>query len=202
MLRTTLLNPWHTAVNAVREKINLLSWQDLYLAIAGGIALAVVARFLGKALHSILPIPMSGSLAAALPRAIIFLIILLRTKRFGMLTIASITEVSAGLSVGLAGWWPMSMLVPLLSGIAGDLIWLNLKKIPSRRIALILTGGSICGVRMFIALFFWTILLRPIPKSPEYLTAIIAGIVMANIILGMLAGLSVDGFISRKKTNK
>lgn len=200
MLHVTSLNLRKAAIDTVKSKVDLLIWQDFAFAIAGGIALVVFGRFLGRMFHLMWPVPMSGSLAAALPRAIVLLIILLRTKRFGMLTVAGIIEVSASLSVGFVGWWPMSLLVPLLSGVAGDLIWRNLKKLPSRKAGLILTGGSICGVRMLIALFFWTVLPRPISSTaPEYLTAILGSIIIANIILGMLAGLLVDKSIVAEK---
>ena len=198
MIRTTLLNPWNTAISTIRSKINLLTWQELAFAVVGGVAIAVVGKFLGRTLHLIWPVPMSGSLAAALPRTIISLMILLRTKRFGMLTIAGVTEVSTGLSIGFIGWLPMSLLVPLLTGVAGDLIWRQLKKLPSRKIALVLAGGGICGARMLIALFFWTILSRPIFTAPEYLAIILGGIVIANIILGMLAGLVVGKSVATK----
>jgi hypothetical protein len=202
MLRTNLLSSWHLAVTAVRSKVKLLTRQELAFAVVGGIALAGISQLLGRTFHLLWPVPMSGSIVVALPRAIVLLIILLRTDRFGALTIAGIAEVSTKLSVGFIGSWPMSLMVPLLAGVAGDFIWWNLRRLPSRRLSLILTGGSLCGARMLIALSFWTFLPRPITTTLEYLIPVLGGIVVINIVLGMVAGLLVSRTITMVKNNK
>ena len=202
MLRTTLLNSQRLTLATVREKINFLTWRELAFAVAGGIALAGVGQLLGRTFHLAWPIPMSGSIITALPRAFILLVILLRIDRFGALTVAGIAEVSTKLAAGFIGWWPMSLVVPLLAAVAGDLIWWYLRQLPSRKLSLILTGGSLCGARILLALFFWTLLMRPISGGGEHLALTVGSIVVINIVLGMVAGLLVSKSITTVKSSK
>jgi len=129
-------------------------------------------------------------------------VILLRIDRFGALTIAGIAEVSTKLAAGFIGWWPMSLVVPLLAGVAGDLIWWYLRQLPSRRLSLILTGGSLCGARILLALSFWTLLMRPISGGGEHLVLTVGSIVVINIVLGMVAGLLVSKSITTVKSGR
>jgi hypothetical protein len=191
MLRTTILSRRQLTLTAVRSRLNLMTWRELLFVIVGGIAVAGVGQLLGRTFHLAWPVPMSGSIVTALPRAFILLVILLRVNRFGALTIAAIAEVSTRLSVGLVGWWPMSMLVPVLAGLAGDLLWQYLRQVPSRKLGLVLTGGALCGARVLIALLFWTLLTRPISQAGPHLTLTLGGIVVVNVVLGMVAGLLV-----------
>jgi len=203
MLRTTFLNPRQPTIASIKEKVNFLTWRELAFAVAGGIALAGVGQLLGRTFHLVWPVPMSGSIAAALPRAVILLVILLRIDRFGALTFAAIAEVSTKLAAGFIGWWPMSLVVPLLAGVAGDLIWWYLRQLPSRRLSLVLTGGSLCGVRVLIALLFWTVLMRSISGGGEHLASTLGCIVVINIVLGMVAGLLVSkSTIAVKSSNE
>lgn len=202
MLRTTLLNPQKPALTGIKGKISFLSWRELAFAVAGGIALVGVGPLLGRIVHLAWPVPMSGSIITALPRAIILLAILIRVDRFGALTIAAVTEVTTKLMVGIGGFWPMSLVVPLLAGVAGDFIWLYLRQLPSRRLCLILTGGGLCGARVLLALSFWTLLMRPISGSSEHLALTTASIFVINIILGMVAGLLVGKSITIVKSDK
>ena len=199
MLRTTLLNPGQLTPAGIRRKIDLLTWRQLAFAVVGGIALAGVGQLLGRTFHLAWPVPMSGSIAAALPRAFILLVILLRVKRFGALTVAGIAEVSTKLAAGFSGWLPMSLLVPLLAGAVGDLIWWYLQQVPSRKLSLILTGGSLCCARILLALFFWTFLMQPISGAGEHLALTLGCIVVINIVLGMVAGLLVGKSIKPRR---
>ena len=191
MLRTAFLSPRPLTLAALKSKSNLLTWRELAFVIIGGIALAGVGHLLGRTFHLAWPAPMSGSIAAALPRTVILLVILLRIDRFGALTIAGVAEVSTKLAAGFIGYWPMSIVVPLLAGIAGDLIWQYFRQQPSRRLSLILTGGGLCGARILLALSFWTLLMRPISGESNHLTLTLGCIVVINIALGMVAGLLV-----------
>jgi len=202
MLRTNLLNSQRLTLTGIREKINFLTWRELAFAVAGGIALVGVGPLLGRIVHLAWPIPMSGSIITALPRAIILLVILLRIDRFGALTVAGIAEVSTKLAVGIGGWWPMSMVVPLLAGVAGDLLWQYLRHLSPRWLSLILTGGSLCGARILLALSFWTLLMRPFSGGGEHLVLTVGSIVVINIVLGMVAGLLVSKSITTAKSNK
>jgi len=202
MLRTTLLNPRRLTLTDRRAKTGLLTWRELVFAVVGGIALAGVGQLLGRTFHLVWPVPMSGSIVTALPRAFILLVILLRINRFGALTVAGIAEVSTKLAAGFIGWWPMSLVVPLLAGVAGDIIWWYLRQLPSRKLGLILTGGGLCGARVLLALSFWTFLMRPISGGGEHLTLTVGGIVVINVVLGMVAGLLVSKSITTVKSGR
>lgn len=202
MLRTTLLNPWRLTLTDRRAKIGLLTWRELVFAVVGGIALAGVGQFLGRTFHLAWPVPLSGSIAAALPRAFIMLVILLRINRFGILTVAGIAEVSTKLAAGFIGFWPMSLVVPLLTAVAGDIIWWYLRQLPSRRLSLILTGGGLCGARVLLALSFWSFLRLPVSEVAENLILILGGIVVINVVLGMVAGLLVDRSVLTARTSE
>ena len=191
MLRTIFLSPRQLISAGVPGKINLLTRRELVFAVAGGIALAGVGQLLGRTFHLLWPVPMSGSIAAALPRTFILLVILLRINKFGALTVAAIAEVSTRLAMGFVGFWPMSIVVPLLAGASGDVIWWYLRYIPSPGLRLILTGGSVCGARVLIALFFWGLLMRPISGADEHLALTLGCIIVINVVLGMTAGLLV-----------
>lgn len=199
MLRTSLLNPRQLTLSGIREKISLLTLRELAFAIAGGIALAGVSQFLGRTFHPVWPVPMSGSIITALPRTFILLVILLRIDRFGALTVASIAEVSTKLAAGFIGYWPMSILVPVLAGVLGDIIWQYFRQQSSQRLSVVLTGGSLCGVRILLALSFWVILMRPMSQAGGHLALTVGGIAIINIASGMAAGLLASKFVRRRK---
>lgn len=199
MLRTSLLNPRQLTLSGVREKIGLFTWRELAFAIAGGIALAGISQFLGRTFHIAWPAPMSGSIITALPRTFILLVILLRIDRFGALTVASIAEVSTKLAAGFIGYWPMSILVPVLAGVLGDIIWQYFRQQSSQRLSVVLTGGSLCGVRILLALSFWVILMRPMSQAGGHLALTVGGIAIINIASGMAAGLLASKFVRRRK---
>ncbi|GAH46686.1 unnamed protein product, partial [marine sediment metagenome] len=111
-------------------------------------------------------------------------------------------EVGTKMAAGFIGWWPMSLVVPVLAGVAGDLIWHYLRQLPSRRLSLILTGGSLCGARVLLALSFWTLLRLPVSGAGEHLTLTLGGIAVINVVLGMLAGLLVSKSITTVKSSK
>jgi len=202
MLRTTSLNPKQLTMAGIREKSNFLSWRELVFAIIGGIALAGIGQLLGRTFHLAWPVPISGSLITALPRTFILLVILLRIDRLGALTTAGIAEVSTKLAAGFIGYWPMSIVVPILAGIAGDLIWYYFRQHPSRKLGLVLTGGSLCGARIFLALSFWTLLMRPVSQAGGHLALTVGGIAVINVVLGMTAGLLVGKSVKTGKDSK
>lgn len=202
MLRATFLNPKQLTMAGIKEKINFLTWRELAVAIIGGIALAGVGQFLGRMFHLAWPVPMSGSIITALPRTFILLVVLLRIDRFGALTTAGIAEVSTKLAAGFIGYWPMAIVVPILAGIAGDLIWQYFRQQRTRRLSLILTGGSLCGARILLALSCWTLLMRPISQAGEHLAVTMGGIAVINVVLGMAAGLLVGKSVKPGKGSK
>jgi len=69
-----------------------------------GVASAAIGKVLGRAVHLAVPIPMSGSLVAALPRAVILLVVAARVRRCGALTVAApLRPRRVGVSRGAAG---------------------------------------------------------------------------------------------------
>ena len=201
MLRTTFLNSRQQKLASAKERLCFMTWRQLVFVVGAGMALAGLGHLLGRAVHLVWPIPMSGSLAAALPRTVILLAILLRINRFGALTIVGITEVSAKIAFGIGGYWPMALIVPLLSNITGDMIWFGLRQLPSRKMGLILSGGAISGIRALFALTLWTVLPLSAMKSGGQLTMMMGCIFVINIVLGISAGWLVGKSIKSKKGN-
>ena len=202
MLRTTFLNPQQFRAAAIKERVGFLTWRELAFAVIGGIALAGVGQFLARTFHLAWPVPMSGSIITALPRAFILLVILLRVDRFGALTVAGIAEVSARLAIGAVGFWPMSLLVPVLAGFAGDLLWQYLRNLSSRRLSLTLTGGCLCGARILLALSCWILMMRPIAETGRHLALTVGGIVVINVVSGMAAGLLAGMSVRSRKLSE
>jgi len=199
MLRTTFLNSRQLTVPRIEARTGFLTWRELILAVAGGVALAVIGQLLGQIVHLAWPIPMSGSIIAALPRTIVLLVILLRIDRFGALTVAGIAEVGTKLAIGFGSFWPMALVVQLAAGVAGDLLWTYLRRLPAWKVSVMLTGGALSGARVLTALVFWALLQRLIPGTPGHLPAMLVCIVVINIMLGMAAGLLVGKTISPAK---
>ena len=192
MLQTTSLKSQPMQLASIRAKARFLTWQELVLAIAGGITLAGLGQILGRMGHLAWPVPMSGSIFMALPRTVILLTILLRVDRFGVLTIVGISEVATKFAMVGGGMWPMALIVPLLANIAGDMIWTGMRQLRSQTMSLILTGGALCGARMLIALSCWSILQLSFSETfNSRLGLVLMVIVVINIVLGMIAGVLV-----------
>lgn len=174
----------------------LMTWRELMLAVAAGVASAAIGQLMGRTVHTIWPIPASGSIAVALPRAVILLIVLLRVRHFGALTAAGVAELSAKLAICSGALMPWSVVVPLLANFAGDVLWAGLRQIPGRRMRLMLTGCGLCTARAMIALLFWGLAGMPLAKPlPEHLLAMLSCIVVVNAVLGAIAGLLVSGLM-------
>ncbi len=188
MIRASFLNPRRLALPSVRAGIGFLTWRKLMLVGAAGVASAALGQVLGRTFHLVWSIPASGSIIVALPRAIILLVILLRVNRFGALTAASVVEIGTKLAFGVGGMWPMALIAPLMGNLAGDLLWYSLRRLPVRRIRLMLTGATLCAARVLVALFFWSILRPALSQAPENLGSLLVCIVAVNMVLGAIAG--------------
>jgi len=166
---------------------------------AAGIVSAALGHLLGRTLHLAWPMPASGSIIVALPRAIILLAVLFRVNRFGVLTAAGLAEVGAKLALGAGGMWPVALIAPLLGNLAGDVLWSCLRRLPSQRARLMLTGAAACAARVLVALAFWSLLGPALSKAPGNLVAVPLCIVAINIILGATAGFVVGGTMRTRK---
>lgn len=166
-----------------------LSTRELMLAVAGGIASAALGQVLGRTVHLALPLPMSGSVVVALPRAMVLLVVLARIDRPGALTIAGLAEAAAKLSLGLGGVPGLAQLTPVLAGLMGDLTWFVLRPVLGRRMRLILSGGVLSGARVLAALVFLVLVRAPLQTGFQRAGWLLWGIIAANVVLGMAAGL-------------
>jgi len=164
-----------------------LDTRAVILACLGGVTSAALGKLLGGAVHLVIPVPMVGSVAAALPRAVVLLIILCRVRRRGVLTVAGIAEASA--SVGLGGMIPFSVLAPLAGGMAGDLVWLAGRGVAGERVRLALAGAALCGARMLAVLGVLAIVGLPMSGRSQVATLVLGAIIAANAVLGAVAGL-------------
>jgi len=188
-------------VAGLLSRARLLNTQELLLVVAVGVASAAIGQLLGRPVRAALGLPLSGSIAAALPRAVILLIILARTNRFGALTVAGLSEVIAKFGFGAGGLFPWALVVPVIGGLMGDVVWAGLKSLPGRRVRLVLSGGALCGVRVLAAMVFLILAGAPIQKASGQ-AAMLWGIVGANVVLGMIGGLIAAGIAGRHKPEK
>jgi len=163
-----------------------LDTRALMAAAAGGVAAAVVGRAIGRAVHLVVPIPMAGSLAAALPRAIILLVVLARVRRPGVLTLAGLVEVAADFALGFGGMMPLSVMTPVVAGLVGDLAWMATRPVWGERLRLALAGAALAGTRVAAALVLFVLLRVPMLQAVG--PAVLGGMVAANALLGVAAG--------------
>jgi len=170
-----------------------LNTRQLMLAVAGGVASAAIGKVLGRAVHLAVPIPMSGSLVAALPRAVILLVVAARVRRCGALTVAGLAEAAVALVLG--GMFPLSLLAPLAAGVGADAVWLVTRPVPAERLRLMLAGAALCSVRVLMALVLLTVVRMPIGKVMEAAPILLWGIIAANALLGAGAGLLAAGIV-------
>jgi len=199
MMRTETLRSWQWAASGVLAKARVLTGRDILLVGLAGLSLALIGQITGRALHATWPIPASGSLAAALPRAVILLALLLRVRRFGVLTAAGLAEVAAKVAMGGIGLMPWCLIVPILGNLAGDVAWAGLGGLRSQRLRAALTGASLCTVRVLAALLFWATFMT---AAKGNLGAIHGLIIGANVLLGLTAGFLVGRAAIRKRGEK
>jgi len=177
-----------------------LGWFDtraLMAAAAGGVAAAVVGRALGRAVGLAVPVPMAGSVAATLPRAIILLVVLARVRRPGVLTLAAVVEAAVGVALGFGGMMPLSVVSPVAAGLAGDLAWTAAHPVRGERLRLALAGVALAGGRVAAALAMVALLRVPMLQAVG--PAVLGGIVAVNAVLGGAAGVLAGGIAEELK---
>lgn len=175
--------------------LRCLSTRELMLAVAGGIASAALGQVLGRTVHLALPLPMSGSVVVALPRAVVLLVVLARIDRFGALTVAGLAEGAAKFGLGLGGVPGLSQLTPVLAGLAGDLAWSVLRPVLGRPVRLILSGAALSGARVLAALAFLALVRVPLQTGFQRAGWLLWSIIAVNVVLGMAAGLVAAGIV-------
>ncbi len=190
-MKGKMASPSGYLVPTVDTRILPITWADLLLATAGGIVVAVISQLLGRVFHAAYPVPASGSVVAALPRAVVLLIILTRSRSFGVLTVSALAEASTKLAWGGFGLMPWFVVVPLLGNFAGDVAWASLRSLVGRRARLMLTGMVLCAARVLAALLFWGLAARAVQHNVDSLAAVLMGIIAINIIMGLAAGVLV-----------
>jgi len=152
-------------LSSVTRQTGLLTVGEVLLVLIAGVVSAAMGHFLGRMVHAAWPVPLSGSIAVAMPRTMILLMVLVRVDRFGVLTTAGLAEVAAKLALSGSGLCPWFLIVPVLGNFAADLLWTCLRPLPYRQVRLMLTGGSLCAARVLAALFFWSVLGRAFQGS-------------------------------------
>jgi len=163
--------------------------RDLLLVAVAGIAVAWLGQLLGRHIRLGLGMPLVGSLAVTLPRAILLLALRSRLNRPAVLTAAALAEVLARLAMGVPALIPMAMAVPLVAGAAADAVWTRSKACPFLGHRLVLTGAVLAGARVLAA---WAAMAGLVPLSPGIHgpTATVGGaVVAANVLLGAVAGI-------------
>jgi len=173
--------------------------RDLLLVAAAGIAAAWTGQLLGRPARLGLGMPLVGSLAVTLPRALVLLLILARVKRPGALTGAAICEVLSRAAMGVPGFGLMAVVVPVLGGVLADLAWKGTGKWRLVGARLAVAGAVLSGARVLAA---WTLLVlfaSPARGTVGPATAAAVGIVGFDAMLGVVAGLLVAASNRRKE---
>ena len=169
------------------------------LATMAGAASAAIGFILGRTIHLAIPIPMFGSLLAALPRTAILLVVLVRINRFGTLVTAGFAEVIVKMALGLGGTLPLAMITPIMAGLAGEAAWFGLSPLKIKNMRLLLTGGALSGSRILVSLLL-LFLLRVPANMMWNKGALFIGIIIAiNVVLGIVAGLIAVGLTGELK---
>jgi len=185
MMRTETLGFWRWVPSRLLAKERALTRRDILLVGLAGLSSAVIAQLAGRLLHAAWPIPASGSLAAGLPRAVILLILLVRVRRFGVLTAAGLVEVATKVAMGSVGLMPWSLTVPLVGNLAGDIAWAGFGGLRDQRVRTALTGATLCAGRVLAALLFWATFMNAAKVNLSSVHGLIVG---ANVLLGLTAG--------------
>ncbi|HUS57898.1 MAG TPA: hypothetical protein VM141_04525 [Planctomycetota bacterium] len=154
----------------------------LMLAMAGGVAAAAIGQFLGRSVRLGLAVPMTGSIVAAAPRAVLLSVIAARADRFGTLTLAGLAEGAVAISLGAP--FPLPLLTATLSGLVGDI---TLAALPRRYewLRLSCSAAALCCARVLAALAFLALVRAPMQGAMIVAWSIVA----ANLVLGAVAGI-------------
>ena len=176
--------------------------RDLLLVAVAGIAAAWTGQLLGRPARLGLGMPLVGSLAVTLPRALVLLLVLARVRRPGVLTGAAVCEVLSRTAMGLSGVGLMAFVAPVLGGVLADLAWKGTEKWRSVGARLAVAGAVLSGARVLAA---WTLLVLFASSaggavSPAAGAAL--GIVGFDALVGAATGLLVAVWGGRKRPQK
>ncbi len=162
-----------------------LTTRMLVTAAAAGVASAVLLRVIGRTVHLVVPVPLSGKMVAAIPRTLLLLVVLARVRRPGILTLAGVVE--AGMALVLGGMFPLSILIPVVGGLVADGCWLLSRPLRGERLRLGLVGFTLAGTQaVTVVAFLWAV---GVPAAKVLGATVLGSIVAANAVLGLVAGL-------------
>jgi len=189
-VRTTALVPtgWLASQGSHVRVIAIL--RDLLLVAVAGLLCAWIGQLLGRHVRVGLAMPLVGSAAAAMPRALILLMVLWRVNRTGVLTAAAVAEVLTRLTVGVPGLLPTGLVVPVLAATVADAVWRGTSGWHESRLRLAVTGAVLAGTRVAAAwLLLALVTLPPGMRMPG--TATCCAVLVVNTLLGIGAGIVV-----------
>jgi len=176
--------------------------RDLLLVAVAGIAAAWTGQLLGRPARLGLGMPLVGSLAVTLPRALVLLLVLARVRRPGVLTGAAVCEVLSRAAMGLSGVGLMAFVAPLVGGVLGDLAWRGTGGWRWAGVRLAVAGAVLSGARVLAA---WTLLVlfaSPARGAVSPVAAAALGIVGFDALVGAATGLLVAVWGGRKRPQK
>jgi hypothetical protein len=176
--------------------------RDLLLIGVAGIAAAWIGQLLGRPARLGVGIPLVGSLAATLPRALVLLLVLARVRRPGALTGAAVCEVLSRAAMGMSGLGLMAFVAPVLGGVLADLAWKGTGKWRSVGARLAVAGAVLSGARVLAAWTLLVLLASPARGAVIPAAAGAVGIVGFDALLGAVAGLLVAPSNRRKEPQK
>jgi hypothetical protein len=173
--------------------------RDILLVALAGVVAATISQLLGRPVRLGLGMPLVGSLAVTLPRALVLLLVLARVRRPGVLTGAAVCEVLSRAAMGLSGVGLMAFVAPLVGGVLGDLAWRGTGGWRLAGVRLAGAGAVLSGARVLAA---WTLLVlfaSPARGAVSPVAAAALGIVGFDALVGAAAGFLVAVSGGRKE---
>jgi len=173
--------------------------RDILFVAAAGVVVAAISQFLGRPVRLGLGMPLVGSLAVTLPRALVLLLVLARVRRPGVLTGAAVCEVLSRAAMGAPGLGLMAVAAPIVGGVLADLAWRGAGgwRLAGARLAV--TGAVLSGARVLAAWALLVLFASPARGAVIPAAAAAVGIVGFDALLGAAAGYLVAVSTGRKR---
>ncbi len=174
---------------------DLAKVREIMLVVMTGVFAFIISLFFGRGARALgLMLMFVPSLFVALPRCWVLLSLRAHTRTFGALTGAGIVEALCLFSSG--GISPLPLVVPVVSALCADILWIRLSRKKGRTTAAI-SGGVLAATRVGCAILLWNILWTHPSMALVPSGKVLVLIVCGNFVLGALAGAVVAGTLRK-----
>ncbi len=188
MSTTELLSAGRWTSEGTRSRATPV-FRDLALVVAAGLVAAGFGFLLGRPVRGGLGVALVGSVAVALPRTVVLLLVLQRVTRPAVLTAAAVAEVVARFGLGMPGLLPTGVVAPVVAAVAADAVWRGTGAWRFSGARLALTGAVLAGTRVAAA-WLWLAGAATLAAGTRVPPAAMGWAVLGvNVLLGAVAGL-------------